>query len=82
LTIIALALGVGVPLGLALGRLTWRAVADSLDVASDPLTSVPALALLVVVAVLVSVLAAVQASRWARSRLDAAGLVPAADRAE
>jgi hypothetical protein len=82
LTIIAVALGVGVPLGLALGRLTWRAVAGSLDVASDPFTSVAALGLVVVVAVLVSVLAAVHASRSARSRLDAAGLAPAADWAE
>ncbi len=76
LTITAVALVVGVPLGIAVGRLTWRAVAGSLDVAPDPLTSILTLVLLSASAALVAVLAATEASRRVGSGVVVAGLAP------
>jgi putative ABC transport system permease protein len=55
---VALALVVGVPLGIGLGRWSWRLIADQLGVVSAPRVPVPAIIALVPAALLVANLAA------------------------
>ena len=68
-TVAAIGLLVGIPLGMAVGRFVWRAVADELGVSAEPTWPVLAIALLVPAAVLaVNLVAAVPARRAARTR--------------
>jgi len=68
-TVAGIGLVVGIPLGLVMGRLAWRMVADELGVGTDP--TWPALAILFVVPVAlvaVNLVAALPARRAARTR--------------
>ena len=68
-TVAAIGLLLGIPLGLALGRVVWHLVADELGVAGTPSWPVLAIALLVPVAlVAVNLMAALPAHRAARTR--------------
>ena len=58
LTLAAIALAIGVPVGLAAGRLAWRTVAASLDVATDPKVPLTAILLVAVLTAAVASLAA------------------------
>jgi ABC-type antimicrobial peptide transport system permease subunit len=60
-----LGLLVGIPLGIAVGRLVWRAIADSLGVAPVFSVSVVALLILVVGTILVTNVIGVLAARSA-----------------
>jgi len=65
LTIVAIGLGVGLPLGAAVGRWSWRLVADDIGVGSDPAGTALAAAVLVPVSLAVSLLLAAPAARSA-----------------
>jgi len=65
-TLVALALVVGVPLGILLGRLLWRAFAHNLGILYRPVTPVLAIVLIVPLAVLVANLFAFASSRRVR----------------
>jgi hypothetical protein len=68
-TIAAIGLLVGIPLGLALGRVVWRLVADELGVAGTPTWPVRAIVSLVPAALLaVNLIAAIPARRAAGTR--------------
>ena len=67
----ALAIGVvgllvGVPLGLVVGRLVWRAVASSIGVVDDPVVPLPAVLVVVVSVLAILVLTAILPGRAAR----------------
>lgn len=68
-TIAVVALAVGVPLGLLVGRFTWRSVADELGVSTDPTLPLLAMVALLPAALLaVNLVAAVPARRAANTR--------------
>jgi hypothetical protein len=68
-TVAAIGLLVGIPLGLAVGRLVWRAVAQNMGVSTDAAWPVLAIVLMVPVAlIIVNLVAAVPARRAARTR--------------
>jgi ABC-type antimicrobial peptide transport system permease subunit len=65
-TLVALALVVGIPIGLVLGRLLWRAFTHNLGILYRPVTPVLALVLIAPLAVLVANVVALASSRRAR----------------
>jgi ABC-type antimicrobial peptide transport system permease subunit len=65
-TLVALALVVGVPLGLVLGRLLWRAFTHNLGILYRPVTPALAILLIVPLAVLVANIVAFASSRRLR----------------
>ena len=67
----AVALLVGVPVGVALGRLAWRAFADQLGVAAGPVVPLGWIAATVVGGLVVAIVAAAQPARTA-ARVDPA----------
>jgi hypothetical protein len=67
----AVALAVGLPVGVALGRLAWQAFADQLGVAAGPVVPVGSIAVTVVGALAVALVAAALPAR-AASRIDPA----------
>lgn len=67
-TTAGVALVLGVPVGIALGRLAWRAFADQLGVAPEPATPVRALLLVTLaVVILANLIAAIPAALAART---------------
>jgi hypothetical protein len=68
------ALAVGVPVGVAVGRWAWRLTADALWVVSPPQVPVPAVALTVLAALLVVNAAALAAGALVRTATPAAAL--------
>ena len=67
-TLVVLALLIGVPLGVAAGRWTWRLVADSLGTAAGPVTPTLAIVLVVPLTILVAnAIAALPARAAART---------------
>lgn len=66
-TVTGLALVVGIPLGIVVGRGAWRIVADGLGVEPAPLASAAAIALVLVVTMLLAFAAAVVPRRLARA---------------
>jgi ABC-type lipoprotein release transport system permease subunit len=68
-TVVVIALVVGIPVGLALGRWTWRSFADDLGISSYVLVPVAALLVLIAAAVLLAnLVAALPARTAARTR--------------
>jgi ABC-type antimicrobial peptide transport system permease subunit len=67
LATIAVALVIGVPLGVAVGRIAWRAFADQLGVLTTPSTPVWWLVVTVVGGVLIALVAAAVPARLASS---------------
>jgi len=65
-TIGVVGLLVGVPLGLVVGRLVWRAVASSIGVVDDPVVPLPAVLVVIVSVLAILVLTAVLPGRAAR----------------
>lgn len=57
-TLLAVALAIGLPLGLALSRVGWRVLADRLGVPAEPTADVAALAILALVVVALGLVAA------------------------
>jgi hypothetical protein len=78
LTLVVVALVVGVPLGIGLGRWTWTIVADRLGVATDALTPAVALTLVVPVALGAAGLLAAGPA-WLAARRRAADVLRAAE---
>lgn len=66
-TIVVSGLVIGVPLGVALGRVIWTQFADQLDVLAHPVVPVLTLAIVVVVALMTANAIAVVATRRART---------------
>jgi putative ABC transport system permease protein len=68
-TIAVIGLVVGIPLGLVVGRIAWRVVADELGISPDPTWPVLGVVLLIpAVLVAVNLVGAVPAGRAARTR--------------
>jgi ABC-type lipoprotein release transport system permease subunit len=76
-TIAVIGLGVGIPLGLAAGRLVWGAVARGIGVVDHPVMPALAIAVVVVAALVVTNLAAVLPGRSA-ARVRVAAVLRAA----
>lgn len=76
LLIAVAALAVGVPAGLVLGRISWRAFADDLGVVPDPTTPWASVAVTAGVMLLIAVLAAVAPATIVSRRSRAARLDP------
>ena len=64
-TFAAVALALGLPLGIAAGRWTWNLVADELGVVPEPVTPVPLILLVIPAAVVLANLVAVVPARVA-----------------
>ncbi len=66
MTIGLIGLAVGVPLGLVVGRVVWRAVASGIGVVDDPVTPALSVVVVVIAALLILNVAAIVPSRSAR----------------
>ncbi len=66
MTIGLIGLTVGVPLGLVVGRVVWRAAASGIGVVDDPVTPALSVAVVVIAALLILNVAAIAPSRSAR----------------
>lgn len=67
-TVAALALLVGIPIGVALGRFAWTRFADDLGIVTVNVVSVPTIVVSVAVLVVANVVAAVPATLAGRTR--------------
>lgn len=64
-TVVVIGLGVGMPLGVAVGRWSWRLVAADIGVSSDPASVALALAVIVPASLLIALLVAAPSARSA-----------------
>ena len=64
---IAVGVVIGVPLGIVLGRLTWKLFAQQLDVVAEPAVPIIAISIIVLAAVVVANVLAALPGRYARA---------------